>query len=132
MERRWREEDAGKDGRLTQIMVGSLQSCAAFSQNVHLKHRLGFHLHGEGGDGTLIEAFGHVVIQTFSQLPNVSTQVLQALSVLRLQERDSELTSEEPAEGRHRGRKNSSNPSSVQSLRKQTSSPTVCVCVCKP
>lgn len=69
-------------------MVGSLQSRAAFSQNVHLKRGLGFHLHGKGGDGTLIEAFGHIVIQTFSQLLNITTEVLQALSILGLQERD--------------------------------------------
>lgn len=74
--------------RLTQIVVGSLQSCAAFSQNIHLKHRLGFHLHGEGGDGTLIDAFGHVVIQTFSQLLNITTEILQALFILGLPETD--------------------------------------------
>lgn len=75
-------------------MVGSLQSRTAFSQNVHLKHRLWFYLHGEGGDRTPIDTFGHVVIETFSQLLNISTEVLQALSILGLQERDRKLTSE--------------------------------------
>lgn len=69
-------------------MVGSLQSCAAFRQNIHLKHRLGFHLHSEGGDGTLIDAFGHVVIQTFSQLLNIKTEILRALFILGLPETD--------------------------------------------
>lgn len=79
-------------------MIGSLQSCTAFSQNVHLKHRLWFHLHSEGGDGTLIDAFSHVVIQAFNQLLNISAEVLQALSVLRLQGREMDRSHQKRAE----------------------------------
>lgn len=79
-------------------MIGSLQSRTAFSQNVHLNHRLWLHLHSEGGDGTLIDAFSHVVIQAFNQLLNISAEVLQALSVLRLQGREMDRSHQERAE----------------------------------
>lgn len=87
--RLWRGDGGRrKSNRLTQIVVDSLQSCAAFSQNIHLKHRLGFHLHGEGGDGMVIDAFSHVVIQTFSQLLNITAEILQALFISGLPEID--------------------------------------------
>lgn len=88
-----------KSHRLTQVMIGSLQSRTAFSQNVHLKHRLWFHLHSEGGDGALIDAFSHVVIQAFNQLLNITAEVLQALSVLRLQGREMHRSHQKRAEG---------------------------------
>lgn len=75
-----------KRHRLTQITIGFLQGRAAFGQNVHSEHRLWFHLHREGGDGTLIDTFGHVVVQTFSQLLDIAAEVPQALSILRLQQ----------------------------------------------
>lgn len=98
MEKKEARRKLRKRHRLTQITIGFLQGRAAFGQNVHFKHRLWFHLHREGGDGTLIHTFGHVVVQTFSQLLNIAAEVLQALSILRLQQTDRQITSEEKNE----------------------------------
>lgn len=78
---------------LTQIIVDSLQSCATLSQDVDFIHRLWFDFHSEGGDGMLIDAFCHIVIQTISQLLYRAIQFLDALFVLWLERRDKGLIS---------------------------------------
>lgn len=110
-------------------MIGSLQSRTAFSQNVHLKHRLWLHLHSEGGDGTLIDAFSHVVIQAFNQLPNITAEVLQALSVFRLQgrEMDNHIRKEQKV-----GTNVRKDCTSAQNLSKSTRLHSFPPCVCKP
>lgn len=78
-------------GSLTQVVVGRLQGCTALPQDVHLKHRLWLDVHSEGGDGMLIDAFCHSVIQKLDQLLYISTELLQTSSNLWLQRRETGL-----------------------------------------
>lgn len=78
---------------LTQIIVDSLQGCTTLSQDVDFIHWLWFDFHSEGGDGMLIDAFCHIVIQTINQLPYSAIQFLNALSVLWLERREKDLIS---------------------------------------
>ncbi len=70
---------------LTQIIVCRLQGSTTLPQDVHLKHRLRFGFHSEGGDGMVIDAFCHAVIQTLNQLLYISIELVHALSVLWLE-----------------------------------------------
>lgn len=76
---------------LTQVVVGCLQGCAALPQDVHLKHRLWLDVHSEGGDGMLIDAFCHPVVQTLNQLLYIFVELLQTSSILWLQRRETGL-----------------------------------------
>lgn len=76
---------------LTQFVVGRLQGCTALPQDVHLKHRLWLDVHSEGGDGMLIDALCHSVIQTLNQLLYFLVELLQTSSILWLQRKETGL-----------------------------------------
>lgn len=75
----------------------------------------------------MIDAFGHVVIQAFSQLLNITTEILQDLFILGLPETDRQT-----AHIRGRNRESPEFPISTEPQRKLYSVrfvPALCVCV---
>lgn len=70
--------------RRTQVIVGRLQSRTTPPQDVHLEDWLRLDIHREGGDGPLVDALGHAVVQTLDQLLHLFVELRQALAILWL------------------------------------------------
>lgn len=91
------QETSVSQKTLTQLMVCRLQGSATFPQDVHLKNRLRPGFYSEGGDGMLVDALRHAVMETLNQLLYISTELAHALSILGLKRRQT---------GHFRGKRN--------------------------
>lgn len=70
--------------RRTQVIIGRLQGRTSPPQDVHLEDRLRLDIHREGGDGPLVDALGHAVVQTLDQPLHLAVELRQALAILWL------------------------------------------------
>lgn len=84
--------------RRTQVIIGLLQGRTSPPQDVHLEDRLRLDIHREGGDGPLVDALGHAVVQTLDQPLHLAVELRQALAILWLSgERSGSRQKEEEA-----------------------------------
>lgn len=70
--------------RRTQVIVGRLQGRTPPPHDVHLEDRLRLDIHREGGDGPLVDALGHAVVQALDQPLHLAVELRQALAILWL------------------------------------------------